>query len=198
MTDVDPLTSALIIVGQAFWFMFPAIVTGPFAVLFGGGTPIDRGRCDKHGRRLLGDGKTWSGLGWGVLGGVAVGAAMVMILNHAGEEAQEHLTDFTPLEPSLLGFVGPLLAMCLGAMMGDVIFSYLKRRVGLKRGARTPLVDQLDFLAGSWVFLLLFYPFWTLETFLAWHAVAIMIIVPLLHIITNLIAYKLGKKKEPW
>lgn len=198
MTDVDPMTAALIVVGQAFWFMFPAIVTGPFAVLFGGGRPIDGGRTDRHGRRLLGDGKSWSGLGWGILGGVAVGSAMVMIRSLAGEEAEELLTDFTPFEPSILVFIGPLLAMCLGAMMGDILFSHLKRRVGLRRGARAPLVDQLDFLAGSWLFLLIFYPDWTLHTFTAAHAVAIMIIVPLLHVITNLVAYKIGKKKEPW
>lgn len=198
MDTSDPMISALIIAGQAFWFTFPAMVTGPFAVLFGGGRPIDGGRTDAKGRRLLGDGKTWSGLGWGILGGVAVGSAMVLIRANLDPEVQARLTDFTPFEPSALSFVGPLLAMCLGAMVGDILFSYLKRRVGLRRGARAPLVDQLDFLVMSWFFLLAFYPDWTLRTFTSWHAVAILIIIPLLHVVTNLIAYKIGRKKEPW
>jgi CDP-2,3-bis-(O-geranylgeranyl)-sn-glycerol synthase len=197
MTDGDPMIEALIVAGQAFWMMFPALVTGPFAVLFGGGTPIDLGRTDKRGRRLLGDGKTWAGLGWGILGGVAVGCAMVMIRFYAGEEARAYLSDFTP-EDSALGYVGLLFAMCLGSMMGDILFSWAKRRVGLERGAKAPLVDQLDFLVGTWAFMLIFYPTWTLENFTAWHAVAIMLIVPSLHAATNFIAFKIGKKKDPW
>ena len=59
MTDGNPIVDALIIAGQAFWMMFPALVTGPFAVLFGGGAPIDMGKKDSKGRRILGDGKTW-------------------------------------------------------------------------------------------------------------------------------------------
>jgi CDP-2,3-bis-(O-geranylgeranyl)-sn-glycerol synthase len=198
MSDGNPLIDALIIAGQAFWMMFPALVTGPFAVLFGGGRPIDFGRRDKKGRRLLGGGKTWSGLGWGVLGGVAVGCAMELIYWYAGDWGEEYLIDFSPGAGSALGFVGLLLAVCLGAMFGDLLFSFCKRKVGLKRGKRAPLVDQLDFLAGAWVFMVIFYPVWTFDNFSAWHAIAILIIVPILHVITNLIAFKIGKKKEPW
>jgi len=198
MTEGNPIIDALIIAGQAFWMMFPALVTGPFAVLFGGGAPIDMGRKDKKGKRILGDGKTWGGLGWGILGGVAVGCAMMIVRHYAGAEAQKYLSNFTPDEPSAMGFVGILFAMCLGAMCGDIIFSWAKRRIGIKRGEKAPLVDQLDFLVGTWMFMLLFYPAWTFEHFTQWHAVAILIIVPMLHVVTNFVAFKLGKKKEPW
>ena len=198
MSTGNPLADALIIVGQALWFMFPAMCTGSFAVLLGGGAPIDGHRKDKNGVRLLGDGKSWSGLGWGILGGVAVGTAMVIIRSFAPQEAKDLLTDFTPQEPSFLGFIGPLLAMCFGAMMGDLLFSFGKRRKGLKRGARAPLVDQLDFVVGSWLFLLAFYPTFTLHTFSAWMAITVLILMPAVHLVTNVIAHKLGKKKEPW
>lgn len=198
MSGGNPIIDALIVAGQALWFMFPAMCTGSIAVLLGGGAPIDGRRKDKRGVRLLGDGKSWAGLGWGILGGVAVGTAMVIIRSFTTAEAKSYLTDFTPSEPTALGFIGPLMAMCFGAMMGDLLFSYGKRRRGLPRGARAPLVDQLDFVVGSWLFLLAFYPTWTLHTFMAWHAIAILILIPGIHLLANIIGYKLGKKKEPW
>ena len=198
MSTGNPVLDALIVVGQAIWFMFPAMVTGSFAVLLGGGAPIDGHRKDKNGMRILGDGKSWAGLGWGILGGVAVGTLMVVIRTFLPEEAQELLTSFTPEEPSFLGFLGPLLAMCFGAMMGDLLFSFLKRRKGLERGAKAPLVDQLDFVAGSWLFLLAFYPTFTLNAFRSWHAIVVIILIPVIHFVSNVIAYKLGRKKEPW
>jgi len=198
MSSGNPVIDALIVVGQALWFMFPAMTTGSIAVLLGGGAPIDGYRKDKNGVRLLGDGKSWAGLGWGILGGVAVGTAMVIIRSFAPTEAKDLLTDFTPEGPTLLGFLGPIIALCFGAMMGDLLFSFGKRRKGLQRGARAPLVDQLDFVIGSWLFLLAFYPTWTLQTFRAWHAIVILILIPGIHLLTNVVAYKLGKKKEPW
>jgi CDP-2,3-bis-(O-geranylgeranyl)-sn-glycerol synthase len=198
MSFGNPVIDALIVVGQALWFMFPAMTTGSFAVLLGGGAPIDGYRKDKKGIRLLGDGKSWAGLGWGILGGVSVGTAMVIIRSFAPAEAQDLLTDFTPEGPSVLGFLGPIIALCFGAMMGDLLFSFGKRRKGLQRGARAPLVDQLDFVVGSWLFLLAFYPTWTLHTFRWEQAIAILILIPGIHLLTNVIAHKLGKKKEPW
>lgn len=198
MSSGNPVIDALIVVGQALWFMFPAMTTGSFAVLLGSPPPIDGYRKDKKGVRLLGDGKSWSGLGWGILGGVAVGTAMVIIRSFAPTEAKDLLTDFTPGGPTLLGFLGPIIALCFGAMMGDLLFSFLKRRKGLQRGARAPLVDQLDFVVGSWLFLLAFYPDWTLHTFTAWQAIAILILIPGIHLLANVIAFKLGKKREPW
>jgi CDP-2,3-bis-(O-geranylgeranyl)-sn-glycerol synthase len=82
--------------------------------------------------------------------------------------------------------------------MGDLLVSFGKRRKVLRRGAKAPLVDQLDFVVGSWLFLLAFYPTWILHTFSAWHAIAILILMPGVHMLTNIIAYKLGRKKEPW
>src|SRR2546422_10015344 len=49
----------------AFWFLLPAYVANPMAVVFGGGTPMDFGRALRDGRRILGDGKTWRGVARG-------------------------------------------------------------------------------------------------------------------------------------
>ena len=43
-----------------------------------GGTPVDFGRS-WHGKRILGDGKTWCGLVGGCSAGVALGLVCMMI-----------------------------------------------------------------------------------------------------------------------
>src|SRR2546423_15390652 len=60
---------ALEAIPQALWFFLPAFVANPFAVLSGGGAPIDGGRNLSDGQRIFGDGKTWRGL----VGGEASG-----------------------------------------------------------------------------------------------------------------------------
>ena len=55
------------------WIMMPAYLANTIAVLTGGKYPIDQGRIHSDGNRILGDGKTWSGLVGGTLGGVFIG-----------------------------------------------------------------------------------------------------------------------------
>ena len=55
------------------WIMMPAYLANTIAVLTGGKYPIDLGRIHSDGNRILGDGKTWSGLVGGTLGGVFIG-----------------------------------------------------------------------------------------------------------------------------
>ena len=51
----------------------PAYLANTIAVLTGGKYPIDQGKTLTDGNRILGDGKTWSGLVGGTLGGVVIG-----------------------------------------------------------------------------------------------------------------------------
>ncbi len=87
----------------------------------------------------------------------------------------------------LLGFM-----LSLGALTGDLTESFFKRRLGLKPGASFPLADQLDFVAGALLFSLLASPP-TLPI-----ALTVVIITPLIHLLTNFLAYLLGVKKERW
>ncbi|MFB6106580.1 MAG: CDP-2,3-bis-(O-geranylgeranyl)-sn-glycerol synthase [Halobacteriaceae archaeon] len=172
----------------AVWAMLPAYVPNNAAVLFGGGPPIDGGRTWR-GRRLLGDGKTWRGTAAGVL----AGAAVALVLNALRPAA-------APLLPgSLPAFsAGPTLALPAGAMLGDVVASFLKRRTGRARGMPVPGVDQLDFVAGALVLTALAAPAWTRATFTLPVLAAVVVLTPLLHLSTNAGAYALGLKDEPW
>ena len=44
--------------------------------------------------------------------------------------------------------------MGLGTGVGDAVKSFFKRRVGIAPGASWPVLDQLDFFAGAYLFVL--------------------------------------------
>lgn len=166
------------------WVVLPAYVPNSVAVVVGGGRPIDGGRRWR-GNRLFGDGKTWRGFVGGVLGGFVVASA---------------LTALGPwLAPTFPTFpVVPRLTLPLGAMLGDLCGSFLKRRTGRERGAPFPVVDQLGFLVGALVLSLWLAPGWTLATVTPPVLAVLVLSTPLVHLGTNVTAYLLGFKREPW
>jgi len=175
----------------AIWLMLPAYLPNNFAVLFGGGRPLDFGRRFRDGRRILGDGKTFRGTIAGTLAGVAMG----LVLNEVASARPEL---------GLPGFgVGyelffVLIALSLGAMAGDIVSSFFKRRMGMERGAALFLADQLDFVIGCWALLLVLAPRWFSENFTSEIIFIVLIVTPILHRVTNIIGYKIKAKKEPW
>jgi len=180
--------SALGVVATAFWAMLPAYVPNNVAVLVGGGPPIDGGRT-WGGRRVLGDGKTWRGTAGGWLGGALLALGLNRAVPVVGTALGVDLPTFPP---------GAVLALPLGAMLGDVGASFLKRRTGRTRGAPFPGVDQLDFVVGALLLALLAAPDWFMATFTLPVLVTVFLLTPILHVGTNAVAYVLGLKDEPW
>lgn len=176
------------LVATAFWAMLPAYVPNNAAVLAGGGRPIDGGRT-LGGRRVLGDGKTWRGTAVGTLAGVLLAVG----LNAIRAPASDALGVGLPVFPFRAAF-----ALALGAMLGDIGASFLKRRTGRERGAAFPGLDQLDFVVGALLFALLVASDWFLETFTLGVLAVVFVMTPVLHVTTNVVAYKLGLKDEPW
>lgn len=172
----------------AFWAMLPAYVPNNVAVLAGGGRPIDGGRT-LGGSRVLGDGKTWRGTVLGVLAGVALALALDVVSPDVGSALGVTLPSF-PL--------GPTLALPIGAMLGDILASFIKRRTGRQRGAAAPGLDQLDFVVGALLVTLVVAPGWFGRTFTLPVLLVVIILTPILHVATNGIAYGLGLKSEPW
>jgi CDP-2,3-bis-(O-geranylgeranyl)-sn-glycerol synthase len=176
------------VVATALWAILPAYVPNNAAVLVGSGPPLDGGRTWR-GRRLLGDGKTWRGTGGGVAAGVAVALVLDAVRPSAAAALSVTLPDF-PLAAAV--------ALAAGAMAGDLAASLLKRRLGRKRGAPLPLVDQLDFVAGALAFAALAAPAWFGATFTAPVLAVVVVVTPVLHLGTNAAAYLLGLKDEPY
>jgi len=172
----------------ALWAMLPAYVPNNAAVLAGGGRPIDGGRTMGE-RRLLGDGKTWRGTAVGTLAGVALALGLNAVNTPASDAFGVVLPQF-----SLLAAVG----LALGAMCGDIGASFLKRRSGRERGAPFPGVDQLDFVVGALGLSTLLDFAWVSEWFTLPVLAVVLVVTPLLHVLTNVLAYYLGVKDEPW
>ncbi|MFW6265223.1 MAG: CDP-2,3-bis-(O-geranylgeranyl)-sn-glycerol synthase [Halanaeroarchaeum sp.] len=180
--------NVLSVVAVAVWAMLPAYIPNNAAVLAGGGRPIDGGRT-WGGRRVLGDGKTWRGAAVGVTAGLVVAA----VLNAIEPSASAALGVAVPRFPPLVA-----LALAAGAMLGDILASFLKRRTGRERGAAFPVVDQLDFVVVALLATYLAAPAWFVSVFTPPVVVAVLVLTPALHLATNGIAYFLGLKDEPW
>ena len=176
------------LVATALWAMVPAYVPNNAAVLAGGGRPIDGGR-EWRGARLLGDGKTWRGTAAGTLTGVLVALALNAVNGPASAAVGVSLPAFEPRAA---------FGLALGAMCGDVGASFLKRRSGRERGAAFPGVDQLDFVVGALLAAFVLAPDWTVGVFTLPVLAVVVVATPVLHVVTNVGAYALGLKSEPW
>ncbi|MEM2942251.1 MAG: CDP-2,3-bis-(O-geranylgeranyl)-sn-glycerol synthase [Candidatus Bathyarchaeia archaeon] len=156
----------------AIYIAIPAYVANAFPTLFKGGPPIDLGRRFMDGERILGDNKTLRGLAFGLLSGLSATVAEALFF---GQE---------------LLLLGGLVSV--GALSGDLLGAFIKRRMKFQPGAPFPLLDQLDFVLGA---LLLSYPVHhvSLGTVLV-----IVISTPPIHLLANSIAYRLGVKKNWW
>ena len=168
----------------ALWLMLPAYLPNPCAAFFGRGLAIDFGRNFTDERRILGDGKTYIGFFAGSAAGIMIGLIQMGIVSHY---------PFFPLFT-----LKAIFCLSIGSLLGDLGMSFVKRRIGLERGAPFPIADQLDFVAGAWLLTFLVEREWFVSNFTIWIMITILIITPIMHRITNIIGYKLGKKDVPW
>jgi CDP-2,3-bis-(O-geranylgeranyl)-sn-glycerol synthase len=167
------------IIGEGIYLMLPAYFANMSAVVVGrGGKPMDRGK-EWRGRPIFGKGKTWRGFIGGSLIGWIVGIIMVAIYSPYGNGPSALLPPFT---------------LSLGALLGDLGGSFIKRRIGIERGEPAPVLDQLDFVAGSLLFTLILCTDWFLEEVNPPILAVIIVLTPPLHILANYLAYKLGLK----
>ena len=145
---------------------FPAYVANSTPVVLGGGAPVDGGKLWSDCKPILGKNKTIRGCISGILAGALIGA----------------------LQGNLIGG----LAQGTGAILGDLISSFLKRRSDYAPGSSMPIVDQLDFITFA---VILSYPFQATDLV---SVLIIMIITVPIHYATNYVAWILKLKKNPW
>ncbi|MEM3521527.1 MAG: CDP-2,3-bis-(O-geranylgeranyl)-sn-glycerol synthase [Candidatus Bathyarchaeia archaeon] len=156
------------------YFIIPAYIANSTPVIFGGkGTPIDFGKKFIDGERIFGKNKTIRGF----ISGIAFGSIAGLIVELIFFE---------------VGFTRIGLLISLGAMIGDLIGSFIKRRLKIPPGDPIFLLDQLDFIIGAIFFAIPFYEL-SLEVIL----LIILITLPI-HILANLFAYFLKLKQTLW
>ncbi|WP_297979217.1 CDP-2,3-bis-(O-geranylgeranyl)-sn-glycerol synthase [uncultured Methanobrevibacter sp.] len=173
----------------AVYFMLPAYVSNLSGLAFGGGAPIDGGKDFSDGSRLIGNGVTWKGFYSGTVLGTIVGGILGLIGSFYGDLSvlTGGIINIHVYESVLGGLVLGFL-MAFGALFGDAVGSFLKRRMGLKSGEPAPIMDQLDFVIGALILSFIFVQ-------ISWHFfIIICILTIILHIGSNSIAYLLGIK----
>lgn len=157
---------------SAIEIIIPIYCANGSPVLFGGGKPIDCGVSLADGQRIFGDHKTIRGFLSGLIIGAIVGVFESIFL------AQ----NFLPIA---------ILASS-GAMLGDLLGAFVKRRIGIKPGGTFPILDQLDFVLGALLFVSLIYR-------VSFGTVLIVVLVtPPIHFLTNFAAYILRLKSTYW
>lgn len=178
---------------SAFVLFIPGFIANPAAVITGGHFPMDFGRNFPDGKRIFGDGKTWTGYIGGSLIGTLSGLILAGIFYLAG------ITGVISYGPGIAWTLITLFAMSFGSLTGDVTGSFIKRRIGIKRGGKGSLLDQWPFVLISFLFLFVF----SRHFFMIYYgniigALTILLITPPLHRAVNIIGFKLKKKDVPW
>ena len=162
--DIYTLIDALV---RGYMFMTPALIANASAVIFKGIYPIDFEKKFIDSEPIFGKNKTIGGF----IGGGATGFLVGVLIN----------------KDMVLS-----AALSFGALLGDLMGAFIKRRLKIKPGQPFPLLDQYDFVFGAIIFS---YPISQLDTYAI---IAFLFTVPLIHLFTNVIGYMLNLKKVPW
>jgi len=165
-----------LIIDFAIWFFkyyLPVMVANASPLLIKGSKPIDFSKRFIDGKPILGPHKTWEGLIIALYMGLSTSLAISIVL-------QDPLI-------TAIGFGGSVFAV-----LGDLVGSFIKRRLGYKSGEPVPVLDQLDFAITSSIFYML------VDVSFIEKAVYIpiaLVIIAILHVSTNIVAYMIGLKK---
>jgi CDP-2,3-bis-(O-geranylgeranyl)-sn-glycerol synthase len=152
---------------ETVYIYLPAYIANATPVILGGGKPLDGDRNWVDGKPILGDHKTVRGTFTGIGAGFLVGL----------------------LQKSLVR--GTLLS--IGAIGGDLIVSFFKRRLGYKPGALFPIADQMGFIIFAVILVSL------TDSAPEWErALGIILATLPIHYLTNVIAWVLKLKSDPW
>ena len=161
----------LIFILGTVYFMLPAYVANLSGLAFGGGTPVDGGKNWSDGRRII------------------VGVVLGIIGTYYGDLSvlTGGVIDL-PVYGSIFGGLILGFLMAFGALLGDAVGSFFKRRMGLESGQAAPFMDQLDFVLGALLLSLIVVRI-NLQLF-----ITIVLLSLILHLGSNIVAYLFGIK----
>ena len=173
---------------QCFYLMLPAYFANMAPVIvknvFNGlKIPIDFNKKIKN-KPIFGKNKTFRGLIFGIIFAIIV-AYLQFLLYRNDIFVDISIADYSNW--LLIGFL-----MGFGAIFGDLIESFIKRRMNYDPGKSFVPFDQLDFVIGALIFI---YPLVALSLS---KIIIILLLSFVLHIIVNHIAYYIKLRREQW
>ncbi|MEM4500149.1 MAG: CDP-2,3-bis-(O-geranylgeranyl)-sn-glycerol synthase [Candidatus Woesearchaeota archaeon] len=161
---------------KSIWFLLPAYIANSTPVLVYKlpvlNVPVDFNR-KLNGKPIFGTHKTWRGLVFGILFGMII--TYLQAILYQNFEFIKKISIYDYENAFLFGFL-----MSFGALFGDLVKSFFKRRVGIREGKDWPIFDQIDFIVGALVFTL---PYFEKSFIFIFSCFFISIV---LHIFTNL------------
>lgn len=167
---------------EAFWFFLPAgianlspVIAARMPLLKNWKAPLDMGKSI-NGQRVLGANKTWRGLLFGALMAALTAGIIYEIRDSNNSLATAMIIG------GLMGF---------GALIGDAVESFFKRRRGVKPGDAWFPFDQTDYIIGG---LVIVAPFTDVSLALA---LAVFFLYFVLHVVTSYFGYLVGLKDKP-
>ena len=165
-------------IAEALWYILPAYFANASPVVFKGKTPMDFGKKFVDGRRVFGNGKTWRGFFGGLFTGI-----LISIIQY----------NLTPLFYGSLSSALKLgFALSFGALLGDLIGSFVKRRVGMESGYPAVGLDQWGFLIAALVLA------FSIKALSTKQVLFLLVVTPFIHWWANIFAYKMKWKSVPW
>ncbi|MBD3363536.1 CDP-archaeol synthase [Candidatus Dojkabacteria bacterium] len=176
----------------ALWFFIPAGIANSVPVFVAKlpllkkfNYPIDFGK-KWRGIRVFGDHKTIRGFVTGIsMAIITVFIEKAIYAKYAGQ-MEFIVIDYENISAVILGF-----CLGFGALIGDAVKSFFKRRQSIKPGEAWIPFDQLDYIIGG-ILLSLLYIRLSISIYLL---IAILYFV--MHPISTVIGYLLGLKKKP-
>jgi len=147
--------------------------------------PVDFG-LKFRGKRLFGKNKTWRGVVAGII------LAIIVVLIQKWLFQCEFFRNISFIQYNKVNILLLGLLFGLGAMVGDLAESFVKRQVGIKPGKMFIFWDQTDWVIGSLVFV----SFYLLISLEVW--VISILLFFLLHIIVKHIGFFLKLEDKKW
>ncbi|MCD6402355.1 CDP-archaeol synthase [bacterium] len=150
--------------------------------------PIDFGK-KFLGKPILGSHKTWRG----IIFGLTIGILTVFLQRWLFERSTfvREVSFFNYQEINILPFA---LSLTFGAMLGDLFFAAIKRRLGLKPGTPFLPFDQINYVIGA-AFFVTFFSGIDIP-FKVW--IILLLLTFILHITATQIGFALGLSKSRW
>jgi CDP-2,3-bis-(O-geranylgeranyl)-sn-glycerol synthase len=173
------------------WIFLPALFANMFAAVSRHipytdflAKPVDFGKKIKN-HRIFGDGKTFRGFIFGIL------ASIILVYSQQNLSELQLIQNFLTVSYTDFSTFAWGLGIGFGALMGDTIESFFKRRLNVGRGESFFPFDQIDFAIGAALFSL-FYRQLDILYYL--------ILIPLffiIHLIGKYIGFKLKIDDKP-
>jgi len=138
------------------------------------------------GKPLFGPHKTYRGFVFGVIFSIVIAYLQKLLYGYWFFRSISFI-DYSSMNVVILGFL-----MGFGALTGDLVKSFFKRRVNIKPGDRFIPFDQIDWILGMILFTWLIYPY-TLKMI-----IVLIIISFIVHKISRYIGYYIRLNKEKW